>query len=634
MSWSFTAGRIPKPANGDAGWLTFWVLLCAYLNLSGWLLSAIQQLNRTSYAVVFLVGAGLWVWWRRSAGLPVMPELKLRKLRRRCRRPLPMAFAVLTLLTLLGGALHAPGNYDALAYRIPRILHWLAEEGWHWIPTEFNRLNTRGCGMEWVSAPLILFGKSDRGLFVINAWCFLLLPGLFFSLLCHLGVRRRVAWHWMWLLPTGYCYLLQAASVGNDLFGATFALAAMVFVLRGRVSRDIRDVWLSILAISVMTATKASNLPLVLPWLVVMLPIWRVWGVRPILTALICVAALAGSYLPTGLLNWRYGGHWSGAQAERLDLSEGRLWHAKRNVIIVTARHLLPPVFPVAKEFNQRIFSGEPGLAVGELEAEEGAGLGSGVTLFLIVTACMSLLAGTGQSRRDLRSTNSRRLGWLVFGTGMIGIGVMLSSIWVNSMARLLTPYYALVIAPLLFPRMQSVVTHRWWWRTGATLVLLAASVLVILNPARPLWLPQHTLPVLRKAGLPEGLAIRAESVYRVYGDRANAFNSVVLQLPSDATVLGLVTFDQPEAALWRPFGERRIVHVRRNDTAESLHDRGVRYVLAGEDTPMQAFDQPLEDWVAKLNARLVRSFTITLRVQKGPETWYLYDLSAEGTQD
>lgn len=632
MIWSCRAGRIPKPSSGDAGWLTLWVLLCAYLNLSGWLLSAMQLLNRTGYAVVFLAGAGLWVWWRSSAGLPVMPELKIRKLRRRFRRPLPLAFAVLTLMALLGGVLHAPGNYDALAYRIPRILHWLAEERWHWIPTEFNRLNTRGCGMEWVSAPVILFSKTDRWLFVINACSFLLLPGLFYRLLYHLGVRRRVARHWMWLLPTGYCYLLQAASVGNDLFGATFALAAMVFALRSRVSRDIRDVWLSLLAISVMTATKASNLPLVLPWLVVVLPTWRVWGVRPVLTVLICLGALAGSYLPTGLMNWRYGGHWSGAQAERLDLSEGRFWHAKRNAIIVAARHLLPPVFPIAKEFNQRVLSGEPGLAVGELEAEEGAGLGSGVTLFLLVTAGVSIIAAGSKLRRASPSAG-QRLGWLVFGAGMIGIAVMLSSLWVNSMARLLTPYYAMVVAPLLFPPAQSLVTKRWWWRLGVSLVLLAAMALVILNPARPLWLPQHTLPALRKMGLPERLATRAESVYRVYGERANAFNSVVAQLPADAKVLGMVTFDQPEAALWRPFGERRIVHVCRNDTAESLRTRGVRYVLAGEDTPMQAFDQPLEDWVERLNARLVRSFTITLRVQKGPETWYLFDLAADGPQ-
>ena len=42
----------------------------------------------------------------------------------------------------------------------------------------------------------------------------------------------RAAWHWMWLMPTGYCFLLQAGSIGNDLFGAVFALAALDFALR------------------------------------------------------------------------------------------------------------------------------------------------------------------------------------------------------------------------------------------------------------------------------------------------------------------------------------------------------------------------------------------------------------------
>ena len=56
-----------------------------------------------------------------------------------------------------------------------------------------------------------------------------------FSVFTRLGVRRRVAWSWMWLVPTGYCFLLQAGSIGNDLFGAPFALAAVDFALRAKV---------------------------------------------------------------------------------------------------------------------------------------------------------------------------------------------------------------------------------------------------------------------------------------------------------------------------------------------------------------------------------------------------------------
>lgn len=85
-----------------------------------------------------------------------------------------------------------------------------------------------------VTAPLFLFTGTDRFVFLINVICFLLLPGRFFSVLVRLGVRTRTAWHWMWLLPAGYCYLLQAGSIANDLFGAVFAMVAIEFALRAR----------------------------------------------------------------------------------------------------------------------------------------------------------------------------------------------------------------------------------------------------------------------------------------------------------------------------------------------------------------------------------------------------------------
>ncbi|HZL12940.1 MAG TPA: hypothetical protein VFC85_02240, partial [Verrucomicrobiae bacterium] len=137
-------------------------------------------------------------------------------------------------MAFLGGAMYAPNNYDALAYRIPRILHWLAANQWHWIHTIFDRVNDRSCGIEWVSAPFVALFKTDRFLFLINIVSFLFLPGLVFSMFTRLGVRRRVAWHWMWIVPTGYGFLLQAGSIGNDLFGAVFALAAVDFALRAK----------------------------------------------------------------------------------------------------------------------------------------------------------------------------------------------------------------------------------------------------------------------------------------------------------------------------------------------------------------------------------------------------------------
>ena len=218
--------KIPLPIAG-------WILLCAFLNCAGWILSAVHQLNVLGYTVIFALAAAGIVWWGRKN--PIAPRGgNVHRLRRRFRRGFPLAFLIVAVLAIFGGVIHPPVNYDALAYRVPRVLNWLADQRWTWIHTEFQRLNTRSCGIEWVSAPLIAFTRTDRFLFLINAVSFLLLPGLVFSGLTRAGVKPRVAWHWMWLAPTGYCYLLQAGSIGNDLFGAVFGLAALDLALRAR----------------------------------------------------------------------------------------------------------------------------------------------------------------------------------------------------------------------------------------------------------------------------------------------------------------------------------------------------------------------------------------------------------------
>jgi hypothetical protein len=168
--------------------ISIWVWFCAYLNCVGWTLSVLHQLNAAGYAVALLLGGvAFMAWWKQTSGR-ISPHISWRKLKRHFRRPFPLAFLILAAMAFLGGALYAPSNYDALAYRLPRILHWLAAGQWQWIHTDFNRLNTRGCDIEWVSAPFIVLLKTDRPLFLINFISFLLLPGLVFSLFTRLGV--------------------------------------------------------------------------------------------------------------------------------------------------------------------------------------------------------------------------------------------------------------------------------------------------------------------------------------------------------------------------------------------------------------------------------------------------------------
>src|SRR6266581_2346735 len=353
-------GHIPM-----AGW---WVVICAFCSCAGWGLSAVHQLNARGYAVALGIGmAGLMFWkWRSgragknfklqtsnsirlrqstTARQGETPNSKLqkenweaqasspqpsppkeerekspqvhwspdvvsynwRRLKKRFGRAFPLGFAIVAGLAILGGILHPPSNYDGLAYRTPRVLHWLAEGQWHWIHTHFQRLNTRASAFEWMTAPMFALARTDRFEFVVNSISFLLLPGLIFGVFRRLGVASKVAWHWMWLLPSGYCYLLQEGSIANDLFGAVFPLAALFFALRASETQKEGDAWLSVLAAALMTASKTSNLPLLLPWAVALLPSLMLLRRKIIGTVAIGVVAACCSFLPTAILNSLHG---------------------------------------------------------------------------------------------------------------------------------------------------------------------------------------------------------------------------------------------------------------------------------------------------------------------------------------
>ena len=250
-----------------------WIWVSVLASVAGWLLSALGQLNRGGYAVFCgVLAASLWLGRKHLGWLAPEWACNWGKARARFRRWLPAGFAGLALLIFLGAVLYPPSTHEGLSSRVPRVLHWLADGQWHWIHTPNGRMNDRPCGLEWLSAPLLLFTRSDRGLFLVNYIPFLLLPGLLFSVCTRLGVRPRVAWHWMWLLPTGYNFLLQAGSLGNDTTPAFYALAAVDFGLRAWKSRRPADLWLSILSAAFLTGTKLSTLPLLLPCAVVVLP--------------------------------------------------------------------------------------------------------------------------------------------------------------------------------------------------------------------------------------------------------------------------------------------------------------------------------------------------------------------------
>ena len=615
-----------------------WVWCCAYLNCAGWTLSALHQLNAAGYAVALMPGlVALWAW-RKHASPQRLPDICWQKYFRRFRKPLPLAFLILSALALIGGAIHAPTNYDALAYRVPRVLHWLAADQWHWIHTIFPRVNNRSCGVEWVSAPLIAWLKTDRLLFLISFISFLLLPGLVFSVFARLGVRRRVAWCWMWIAPTGYCFVLQAGGIGNDLFGVPFALAAVDFALRARASSSLRDGFASVLAAAMMTSAKTASLPLLLPWAIALLPSLKLLFRRPLLTLTVGIIAAFASALPTLVLNTKYCGDWSGAELSHGNVKHAALLRTAINTGLMVVDDFTPPVFPMAKLWNRSVTNLIPAgvqsqlgavmlepsavkFQAEEMQMEENAGLGFGVSSLLLVSVVAAGFMGRRQSpaRFDLWQASVR---W----APVISLLAVMTQSNISGLVRVLAPYYLLLLPVLLAGGRQECLVRRRWWRWLAGLVFLMAAGLLVISPARPL-LPMQT--ILGKVVRPDSaIGARINEVYTVYQKRNDAFAPLRDVLPRGLNVLGMITYDDPETSLWRPFGSLRIEHVCPDDTAADLQARGIGYVVLRADTVETWFHCSLDEWLAQVNARVIQKLPLNLRASRGPLEWYLVKLN------
>ncbi len=642
--------------------IRIWLWVSALATLAGWLLSALGQLNQVGYlafcavaVVSLLLGRSAFGWKWAGSGL------NWKKTRRRFRRWLPACFVALAFLVLLGGALYPPTNHAAFTYRTPRVLHWLTEGHWHWIHTPNYRMNNRACGFEWLTAPVLLFTKSDRSLFLINFFSFLLLPGLIFSVFTRLGVRPRVAWHWMWLLPTGYNFLLQAGSLANDTFPTVYALAALDFALRAWGSRRASDLWLSVLAVALLTGAKASNLTLLLPWVIVIFPLLPLLMRRPAATLVLVLLAAVVSFLPTAALNVQYCGDWSGLRLEHAGMNMKNpivgIWGNGLQLL----NNFVPPFFPLAGWWNRSALSVLPHVLVdpmvanfergfhviGEMPTEDGTGIGFGLSSLILVSVLTSLRrggamrpagsAGSGSSvAAGPRRFGGSKPGWT--GSRLIPAGLrrcMLVAPWVSLLAycvksgmvdaaRLISPYYPLLLPSLLIGARQAEIIRRRWWRGMVWGVLLLAFPVVVTIPGRPLWPARTILSKLLALKPSQRLVARALNVYTVYGKRSDPLANVRALLPPGLTLVGFMgDGDDIDISLWRPFFERRVEHILLSDTATQIRQRQIRYAVVG-GWNLAAKGTTLAAWLERVRAELVATTTATLTVIQGPQPWYI----------
>jgi hypothetical protein len=617
-------------------WLALWILFATWSSLSGWFLSYLKGLNvvgvGASYVLfagfIFLVRAYLY-----DAESPRFRGVFGTKFL------LPKIWLVLVLLALIGGAVYSPNNYDYLTYRFPRVLNWSWEHGWFWIPTVNARINYSGSGFEWLMVPLFIVFKTDRLFFLINFISYLFLPSLVFSVFSSLGISKRISWWWMWVLPAGYCYILQAASAGNDSFAAVYFLASLHYVFRAKTTPSLKNLALSCFAIALMTAAKASNLPLVLPWAVVAAFQSRtlIKPVRVPVLALIMMIAAAVSFLPTACLNIHFTGDFAGdpKNSERMKLSNPLIGIAG-NGLQIAQDNLVPPILPgsinwsrvLPSDLKATLKNGFPRLNLesDQLQMEENAGPGLGVVLF----AGVFVFFGIAGRRMDSREVVRARSLALSFGCAtVIALLAYMSKMGSESTSRLIAAYYpALIAAILAVAALDGRIVHKSLIQWTGCFSMLSAIPLLILSPARPLFPVQLVGNLIAGSHLSQAFETRFNDVYAVYAARADVYKDLLASLPPDERTVGFVQIgNDSEAPLWRPFGARRIVEVSPLDSADKIKAQQVRYVVLGQFALTNAYHSDLNAVMSNWSASLVTQKKITLTAHRGLEDWYVLRL-------
>jgi hypothetical protein len=594
-----------------------WILLSTFLVGGGWVLSAFHQLNRAGYGALFALAAVMLAWHWRKQKIMTREILarNCRKLFNRFKKPAPFLFLVLATMALVGGGLYACQNNDSNEYRIPRVWHWLAEGRWHWIHTLDDRMNIAGCGYEWLAAPLMLFSHTDRLFYLANWISYLLLPGLIFSVFRRLQVRPRVAWWWMWLLASGWCYAMQASSTVNDSFAVVYTLAAVVLALRGIENKSIGDLWLSMLAAGLLTGVKQTDIPLALLWLVAVLPGLRLMLNRPFGTVAVAAISLLVSAVPLFVFNFEHAGTltglpknaslmisaWSGSRM----VPSSPVWGIIGNTFALTIQNLQPPYLPTVNAWNDSMyrfihtplgahFAGFESfgfMSPGVSEAE--AGIGLGVFILTLIS-----IWGAWRHRKSIRSlaaTMFKWQPWLLRIVPWFALIVFMTSIASMSPARQIASYYVFLFPVILVGAGHASLVRRRWWQTLVLLVMVFTAGVLVVSRSKPLF-PAKTIivPIMEKHPNWKFLSRAWESYACRFSVETQREGFKQGLLRNETVVAYGTTRGSQEAGLWLPFGSRRIIRVTPQDNPDEILSKGVRYMVVDQDWVM-LWDNSLE---------------------------------------
>jgi hypothetical protein len=322
------------------------------------------------------------------------------------------------------------------------------------------------------------------------------------------------------------------------------------------------------------------------------------------------------------------------------------LWGNSFQILLA---NFAPPVFPLAGWWNAHAPLFMPPFMVaaanhyfdtgffnlGELPTEDWAGLGFGLSLLLAVAVIGKLkveskLTGNQTPGPQRSALNSQlflppALCRCVVLAAWVSLAAYCMKSGMTTTARLISPYYALLLPLLLFGPWQSQIIRRWWWRGLVGVVLLFAFVVLIVVPDRPLWPAKTILSRIHAQHPDQRLVNRALKVYTVYAERWDALAGVRALLPPGIKVVGFLGGeDDCDISLWRPFFERRVEHFKLTDSPAEIKVRA-EYVVVSE-TSLAAHGMSFDDWLQNSGATRIASTNAMLKINGGVQSWQLVE--------
>lgn len=634
-----------NPATHSAPWPLvlrlsgLWLIWATWASASGWLLSLAGALGATGYLICLpvLLAAG-FLWWKHTR-----PAEGMASLRYRIRRPrsgtgwLKVVFQWVAGLSLTAALIHVPWSFDAVTYRLPRCLYWLAEERWYWIGTLDGRLDYSSCGLEWQMIPLMLLTKTDRFLFLLAFIPFLLLPGLLYLGGRALGFARRPVLIWMWLLPCAYCIALQCGGLQNDGYTASYTAACLAFGGVAVRRRSVTACMLAGLSAALLTGAKLSNLPLMLPMgLVFLLAAWKSGFYKHPAMASLPLMALV-SFVPLALLSIQNTGHWTGDPHDQWGFRTGNPIAAVIANLILTGNDLAhPPIMVGTGALNDALDKVEGsvrplmdwlheshrmfrGVGFGDLVYEGVAGPGFALGLFLAGGILLGLFI-KGQKPRRTPGPWPK----VVMASGVIAWIVLLSQLGSSHSPRNAAPYL-----PLLLPACAMIPAFNRFLQTRfavplAMVGMLSAIPVIILTPARPL-LPLASLEKAKSVGPVSKILEK----YRMWEALRDDLAPMREHLPPDEAIIGYAgAFKDTSYGLWKPFGSRTIQEIEIPSVAPTGPRPLPGFVVATSRGIQQRCGLSIDEWMRREHKEIRYSFKRSLGLEAddggGTEEWYL----------